>query len=85
MPYARTKSNSHATGAWIFCAWVCALRGRWPTETEKTRDPRQTRPKMESPLRDERERWLLDRVELLEKRVAELEINNNRPGALALK
>ena len=39
-------------------------------------------PKMEAPAPlTERERYLLDRVELLEKRVAELETNSNRPAA----
>src|SRR5258708_36602928 len=38
--------------------------------------------KIESPAPlTERERWLLDRVELLEKRGAELGVNNNRPAA----
>jgi len=48
----------------------------------KNEGPKANPPKMESPAPlTERERWLLDRVELLEKRVAELEINNNRPAA----
>jgi len=77
----RTKSNSHANWRLDFCAWFCALRGRWPTETEKRGT--QGKPAEDGVARSvtERERWLLDRVELLEKRVAELEINNNRPAA----
>src|SRR5258708_31316808 len=57
-------------------------RGAWAEGDGKSEGPKATPPKMESPAPlTERERWLLDRVELLEKRVAELEINNNRPAA----
>jgi hypothetical protein len=48
----------------------------------KNEAPKANPPKMESPTPlTERERWLLDRVELLEKRVAELETNSKRPAA----
>src|SRR5437879_10620765 len=41
-------------------------------------------PKIEAPAPlTERERWLLDRVEQLEKRVAELEVKGNLPAAPA--
>src|SRR5882762_6718924 len=41
-------------------------------------------PKIEAPAPlTERERWMLDRVEQLEKRVAELEVKGNLPAARA--
>jgi hypothetical protein len=48
----------------------------------KNEAPKSTTEKMEAPAPlTERERWLLDRVEQLEKRVAELETKSNAPAA----
>ena len=59
-------------------AWAFA-NGDWKNETPKAPPPKIEAP---APL-TERERWLLDRMEQLEKRVAELEANGNRPAAPA--
>jgi hypothetical protein len=53
-------------------------------EDRKNEAPKTTPAKMEAPAPlTERERWLLDRVEQLEKRVAELETKSNTPAAEA--
>jgi len=52
-----------------------------PAKTEPPKSP-PTRPDSPTPL-TERERWMLDRMEQLEKRVAELESKSNAPAAPA--
>jgi hypothetical protein len=52
-----------------------------PAKTEPPKSP-PTRPDSPAPL-TERERWMLDRMEQLEKRVAELESKSNAPAAPA--
>src|SRR5690242_17684865 len=49
----------------------------------KSAPPNSDAPKVEAPAPlTERERWMLDRMEQLEKRVAELESKNNSPAAV---
>jgi len=67
-----------AGGALALTAWVCGATGALARTIEDDKDaqPSKTEAKKidaPAPGLTERERWLLDRVELLEKRVAELE------------
>jgi hypothetical protein len=65
----------------FLCVGLCPARALADGDG-KNEAPKANPPKMESPAPlTERERWLLDRVELLEKRVAELETNSGRSAA----
>src|SRR5712664_4138775 len=77
----------------LFVALLCAslVPNRLLADDKDTSNPpakaapaKNDAPKIEAPAPlTERERWLLDRVELLEKRVAELETKGSSPAAPA--